>query len=243
MAKIGIIGTGLIGTSLGLALKNSQLRNLEVVGTDFESSARSGAQKMGAFDRVDGRIRPTIEDADVVVLATPVMAMRELMEIIGPQLQEGTVLTDVGSSKRVVAEWAEELLPKQVRFVGGHPMAGRETPGPENASADLFAGKPYCVVASPYSDQQAVSTVTTMAEAVGAKPYFINADEHDSFVAAVSHLPFLMSVALMETASKKRQLGRHRPTGLLRLPGPFPAGFRRCHHAPGHLDNQPWPYR
>jgi prephenate dehydrogenase len=185
-----------------LALRQSQLRNLEVVGTDFESSARSGAQKRGGFHRVEGRIAPAIDGADVVVLATPVMAMRDLMETMGPQLQEGAVLTDVGSSKRVVAEWAEELLPRQVRFVGGHPMAGRETPGPENASPDLFKGKPYCVVASAYSDRQAVSTVTTMAEAVGAKPYFINADEHDSFVAAASHLPFLMSVALMETASK-----------------------------------------
>ena len=202
MAKIAIIGTGLIGTSLGLALRQSQLRNLEIVGTDFDGSARAGAQKKGGFHKVEGRLAPTIDGADVVVLATPVMAMRDLMETLGPQLQEGAILTDVGSSKRVVAEWAEELLPKQVRFVGGHPMAGRETPGPENASPDLFNGKPYCVVAGPYSDQQAVSTVTTMAEAVGAKPYFINADEHDSFVAAVSHLPFLMSVALMETASK-----------------------------------------
>ena len=202
MAKIGIIGTGLIGTSLGLALRQSDLRNLELVGTDYESSARSGAQKRGAFHKVEGRIQPVVEGADVVVLATPVMAMRELMEAIGPMLQEDVVVTDVGSSKQVVAGWAAELLPKTAQYVGGHPMAGRETAGPEHASADLFAGKAYCVVPNPDTKEQAVSAVTTMAEAIGAKPFFISAGEHDSFVAAVSHLPFMMSVALMQTVSK-----------------------------------------
>ncbi len=202
MAKIAIIGTGLIGTSLALALRESDLRNLELAGTDYDSHARNGAQKRGAFHKVEGRIQPVIEGADVVVLATPVMAMRDLMETIGPQLQEDVVVTDVGSSKRVVAEWAAELLPGRVQYVGGHPMAGRETAGPEHADPGLFSGKAYCVVPNADTKQQAVSAVTTMAEAVGAKPFFISAEEHDSFVAAVSHLPFMMSVALMQTVSK-----------------------------------------
>ena len=202
MAKIAIVGTGLIGTSLGLALRQSDLRNLELVGTDYDGRARSGAQKRGAFHKVEGRLQPTIEGADVVVLATPVMAMRDLMETIGPGLPEGVVLTDVGSSKRLVSEWAAEILPRHVQFVGGHPMAGRETAGPENAAADLFTGKAYCIVPSAHTKEQAVSAVATMAEAIGAKPFFISADEHDSFVAAASHLPFMMSVALMQTVSK-----------------------------------------
>ena len=202
MAKITIIGTGLIGTSLGLALLQSELRNLELVGTDYDSRARSSAQKRGAFHKVENRLLPAIEGADVVVLATPVMAMRDLMETIGPGLPENAVLTDVGSSKRTVVEWAGEVLPDRSQFVGGHPMAGRETPGPENATADLFTGKPYCIVPSAHAREQAVSTVTTMAEAIGAKPFFISAEEHDSFVAAVSHLPFMVSVALMQTVSK-----------------------------------------
>ena len=202
MAKIAIIGTGLIGTSLGLALKDSGLRNLELVGTDYESRARSGAQKRGAFHKVEGRLQPTVAGADVVVLATPVMAMRELMETIGPHMQQDAVLTDVGSSKVAVTEWASEVLPRHVQFVGGHPMAGRETAGPENASANLFTGKAYCIVPNPETKEQAVSAVTTMAEAIGAKPFFIGAHEHDSFVAAASHLPFMMSVALMQTVSK-----------------------------------------
>ena len=202
MAKITIVGTGLIGTSLALALRQSDLRNLELVGTDFDGGARSGAQKRGAFDKLENRLFPSVEGADVVVLATPVMAMRDLMETIGPELPENAIITDVGSSKRAVVQWASEVLPDRSQFVGGHPMAGRETPGPEHATADLFAGKPYCIVPSAQAREQAVSTVTTMAEAIGAKPFFISAEEHDSFVAAVSHLPFMMSVALMQTVSK-----------------------------------------
>jgi prephenate dehydrogenase len=202
LPRIAIIGTGLIGTSLALALRQSQLRDLEIVGSDYDNSARAGAQKRGAFHRVEARLASAIDGADVVVLATPILAMQDLMKTLGPELQEGCVLTDVGSSKKVVMQWAEELLPRKVRFVGGHPMAGSEASGPQNASPTLFQGKAYCVVPTAYAAKDAVSTVTTLAEAVGAKPFFINVDEHDSFVAAVSHLPFLMSVALMETVSK-----------------------------------------
>ena len=202
MAKIGVIGTGLIGTSLGLALKRAQIKNLELVGTDFNHAARNGAQKRGAFDRVEGRLRDTVRDANIVIVATPIMAMQELFQAIGPDLPEGSVVTDVGSSKRVVLEWAAEDLPKHVDFVGGHPMAGKETSGPGGADADLFRDKAYCIVPSAGARQQAVSEVTTLAEAIGARPFYIGVDEHDSFVAAVSHLPFLLSVALMGCTSK-----------------------------------------
>ena len=202
VAQITVIGTGLIGTSLGLALKASSLRDLTVVGTDAEHSARSGAQRKQAFDKVEGRLGNAIEEADIIVLATPVLAMRELMEGMGPYLPEGCVITDVGSTKTQVLEWADELLPDEVDFVGGHPMAGRETPGPENADATLFTGKPYCGIPSQKASQRAVGEITTLAEAVGGVPYFIGVDEHDSFVAAVSHLPFVLSTALVGCTSK-----------------------------------------
>ncbi len=202
MAQITVIGTGLIGTSLGLALKASTLRNLTVVGTDANVIARTGAQRRQAFDRVENRLGNAIYDADVIVLATPVMVMRELMEGMAPHLPEGCVVTDVGSTKAQVLQWADELLPDTVDFVGGHPMAGRETPGPDNADGALFAGKPYCVIPSAKASQRAVGEITTLAEAVGAEPYFIGVDEHDSFVAAVSHLPFVLSTALVGCTSK-----------------------------------------
>ena len=202
MAKIAVIGTGLIGTSLALALKQAQIKNLELVGTDYDHAARSGAQKRNAFDRVENGLNAAVQDAEIVILATPIMAMENLLRTIGPQLTEGCVVTDVGSSKKVVLAWADQHLPQGVEFVGGHPMAGKETAGPEAADGDLFRGKAYCIVPGPRAGQQAVSEVTTLAEAVGARPFFIGVDEHDSFAAAVSHLPFLMSVALVGCTSK-----------------------------------------
>ena len=202
MAKIAVIGTGLIGTSLGLALKQAQIKNLELVGTDYDHAARSGAEKRHAFDRIENRVSPAVRDADIVILATPIMAMQELFQAIGTELSEGCIVTDVGSCKRVVLDWAAQYLPKEVEFVGGHPMAGKETHGPEGADADLFRGKAYCIVPGPGTRQQAVSEVTTLAEAIGARPFFVGVDEHDSYVAAASHLPFLVSVALMGCTSK-----------------------------------------
>lgn len=201
LTTIAIVGTGLIGTSLALAIKNSDLQ-VDIVGTDYDSTARSGAQKSGAFKKVEARLSSAIRGADVVVFATPIMAMREMMESAANDFEEGCVVTDVGSSKKVVMQWADEVLPKHVSFVGGHPMAGKELSGPQHADGDMFRGKAYCIVPSLTAEKAAVSSVTTMAEAIGAKPFFIGVDEHDSFVAAASHLPFMMSIALMGTASK-----------------------------------------
>ena len=231
MTVIAIVGTGLIGTSLALAIKDSNL-NVDVVGTDYDSSARSGAQKTGAFKSVEGRLANAVRGADVVVFATPVMVMREMMEATASDFKEGCVVTDVGSSKRVVLQWAEEVLPKTLSFVGGHPMAGKEKTGPENADGTMFQGKAYCIVPSLTADRAAVSSITTMAEAIGAKPFFIGVDEHDSFVAAVSHLPFMMSVALMSCTSKSANwddIGQLASTGfgdLSRLAGGDPVMHR-----------------
>ena len=191
MAKIAIIGTGLIGTSLALALRQSSLRDLEIVGTDENRQARGGAEKKKAFNRVENRLFNAVNGADIVVLATPVLAMKEVMELIGPELRE-----------KVVLEWADELLPRTVDFVGGHPMAGKEEAGPDAAEPDLFQKKTYCVVPSARASQQSVAEITTMIEAVGGIPYFIGVEEHDSFVAAASHLPFLLSTALVGCTSK-----------------------------------------
>jgi len=201
LTTIAIVGTGLIGTSLALAIKQSNLQ-VDVVGTDYDQSARSGAQKSGAFKKVESNLSNAIRGADVVIYATPVLAMREMMEASVNDFEEGCVVTDVGSSKKVVIEWADEILPESVSFVGGHPMAGKELSGPTNADGDLFKGKAYCIIPSVTAEKSAVSSVTTLAESIGAKPFFIGVDEHDSFVAAASHLPFMMSVALMGTASK-----------------------------------------
>ena len=94
MAKLAIIGTGLIGTSLALALKKANLKDVELVGTDSDGAARRGAERSKAFHKIENRLMAAVEDAEIVVLATPVMAMQELMEVIGPELPEGCLYSE-----------------------------------------------------------------------------------------------------------------------------------------------------
>lgn len=202
MPKIAIVGTGLMGTSLALALRQSQLLNLEIVGTDSNGGVRTAAQRAKAFDKMENRLLNAVENADIVVLATPIMAMQELLEVLAAHLPQGCVVTDLGSSKKVIMDWADQYLPDGVDFIGGHPMAGKETPGPENADAALFQGKTWCITPSLKSGERAAAEITTMVEAIGAQPFFISAEEHDSFVAAASHLPFMLSVALVTCTAK-----------------------------------------
>ncbi len=196
MAKIAIIGLGLIGGSLGLALKRSRLRDAEIVGFSRSVETREKARKAGAIDRAASDAQEAARDAAIVIIATPILTIRKTMEDIASVLPANCVVTDVASTKAQVMRWAAELLPAQVSFVGGHPMAGKEQSGVDAADAALFEGKPYCVVPSPQADEAAVNAVVGIAELVGATPLFMDAEEHDSYVAAVSHLPLVLSTAL-----------------------------------------------
>lgn len=199
--RIAIVGLGLIGTSLGLALKKARLPNVEIWGHDRDHQTATRALRRGAVDRIHINLIATVEKARLVVLATPVMAIQGVLEVIGPHLQKGTVVTDTASTKGVVLEWARRHLPEGVDFVGGHPLAGAGRSGPDAAEAGLFQGVTYCIVPSPGASEASVQTVVGLAETVGARPYFIDAAEHDSYVAAVSDLPTLLSIALVACTS------------------------------------------
>ena len=200
MSKITIIGMGLIGTSLGLALKRAKIE-AEIVGSDQDIGVTNRAMKIGAVDRTESNLLRAVRDARMVIIATPVNAIGALLEAIGSELSERCIVTDTGSTKGDVLRWAEEYLPRTVSFVGGHPIAGKEVSGPEAAQADLFQGANYCILPGKYAQKDAVRVVVDLAETVGAKPYFIDAAEHDSFVGAISHLPMILSTVLMKTTS------------------------------------------
>jgi prephenate dehydrogenase len=133
------------------------------------------------------------------------MAVKEIMEIIGPRLNQGALVTDTGSTKREVMNWAREFITPYADFVGGHPMAGKESSGPEEAGADLFEGKPYCLVPDGKASTSNVEILVGLITAMGANPYFIDESEHDSFVAAVSHVPFVLSAALVSCVARSPQ--------------------------------------
>ncbi len=194
--RITIIGTGLIGGSIGLALKARALAGLEIVGHDKDRGVANQAEKLGALDRAEHNLPDAISGAGMVIIAVPVLSVREVMEQNAPDLTEGAVVTDTTSTKAHVMQWAKETLPSHVSFVGGHPMAGKETPGIEQADAALFREKSYCVCPSVDASEAAIKGVLGLAGAVGAEPLFIDAAEHDVYAAAVSHLPLMVSTAL-----------------------------------------------
>jgi prephenate dehydrogenase len=203
MQKVSIVGLGLIGGSIGLGLKQWSAENaksgqapLEVTGFDLNLEHQSRAKKMGAVDRTEWELRKAVADADLVILSTPVVIMKEIMSDIGPLLKHGTVITDTASTKHDVLQWAKELLPTTVDFVGGHPMAGKSE-SLDGAEAGLFRGATWCVTPSLTASDEAVRTVLGMVAALGAEAFFVDPQEHDAFVAGVSHLPFVVSAAIM----------------------------------------------
>ncbi len=195
-SRIAIIGTGLIGTSIGLNLCSRKDRNFEVVGADRDRSRSRQAKKLGALDREVGSLEEAVEGAGLVILAVPVLAAHSILKEIGRFLAPGVVVTDTCSTKADILRWATELLPETAHFVGGHPLAGKETSGPDGATADLFQGATWAVIPSPRADEQAVSIVLGFVESLGAAPMYIDPAEHDQYAAAVSHLPLLLSVTL-----------------------------------------------
>jgi prephenate dehydrogenase len=207
MIRITIIGMGMIGTSLGMALrsadpKEAPLGQIHVTGYDKSSRATSDARGRLAIDREARNLGEALREAQLVVVAVPVQAVREVFTAIAPVLPAGCVVTDVASVKSQVMAWARELLPTTIEFVGGHPMAGKERSGAPAAEPDLFKAAVYCLTPSPRARQAAIDLVDAMVRQIGAKPYFIDPDEHDAYVAGVSHLPFVLSAALVElTAS------------------------------------------
>jgi prephenate dehydrogenase len=197
---------GLIGTSLGMALRNAESRatpagEIHVTGYDQDSRATSIARDRLAIDRKARSLEEAVAGAQVVVLATPVQAIRDLLAQLAPLLDEGSIVTDVASTKAQVCDWARDLLPAHADFVGGHPLAGREQSGAGAADPALFQGAIYCLTPDLRASQQALQRIETLVLAMGAKPYYIDPHEHDAYVAGVSHLPFLLSAALMRATS------------------------------------------
>ena len=201
MQRITIIGIGPIGASIGLALKRAGLSDTEIVGTSGDRDLLSAVSKLGAVDKTISNLRSAVDDAQIVILDTPLGETRELLEAIGPMLGHGSVITDTGIAKERVIEWAEESLPRGVSFVGGHPLPKKQPRSLEEADASLFEDITYCIIPAKSADQEAVKAVVGMVETLGAKPLFLDISEHDSYAAAMSYLPIVLSAAYVTTTS------------------------------------------
>ena len=209
MNKITIIGLGLVGNSLGMALKKAdpQGQTLRVTGFDPERGREEAAlRRYFSVDEIAPDLERAVRGAHLVIIATPAKAVREVIGAIAPLLDEGTTVTDTISAKEQVMSWAGELLPSHASFVAGHPfskLVDIETEADSAAPrADLFQGAPYAIMPSPTAHEGAFGMLVAVAEMVGAKPLFIDPLEHDSFTAAVSQLPVVASAALLQATAK-----------------------------------------
>src|SRR5690349_13907251 len=184
MQRVTIVGTGLIGGSLALALKRA-FPELQVAGVD-KPEVLERARRLHIIDSIEPR------PSELIVLATPV---GNILKLLDQFATETTLVTDVGSTKAAICNTAERL---GVPFVGGHPMAGLEHSGPDAANADLFQNAPYFLCRTKSTPEGAIERMREIAEAVGAIPQVISPDDHDRLVAQISHLPQIISTALAD---------------------------------------------
>lgn len=216
--RIAIVGTGLIGTSLGLALQRDG--ETDLVGWDRDSEQLRVASERGAVHEQAASAAAAAAEADVVILAVPVSAIPAVVAEVGPALRDGAILTDVASVKATVVKAMEAATGAGVHVIGGHPMAGSHETGAAHASADLFVGATYLLTPTVGTETTAYRRLHALVAGLGARPLAVDPAHHDLLVAVVSHLPQLAATTLMNLAADR---AREEHAGLLLLAA---GGFR-----------------
>lgn len=196
--KVAIVGVGLIGGSLGLAIRRRKLARM-VMGVTRSRKSAVQVLRRGAVHGATLSLKEGVRDADVVMLCSPVSTILQQIKQLKPLLKPHAIVLDVASSKALVELAAKKYL-KGVRFVGCHPMAGSAHRGPKYAQPDLFKGAA-CFVTSPHP------RIIRFWRALGSRVYVLTPDKHDEWVARTSHMPHLLSFALFQ-ASGTKKLGR-----------------------------------
>jgi len=198
--KITIIGVGLIGGSLGLALKEKK-PNFKIVGIDKPKIIEKAIAR-GAIDEGTVNLEEGIKEADIVIIATPVKTILNILNKINPFLKKGCIVTDTGSTKEQIVERADEVLSKDAFFIGGHPMAGSEEYGIESADPHLFQDKTYILTPNNKSNLVVLEKLFSLIKMIDANRLILNPSEHDRIASAVSHLPQIIAVSLINTVSE-----------------------------------------
>lgn len=217
--RVAIIGTGLIGASLGLALRAAGAVE-EIVGHDADPAALATAHQRGAIHRAEDSVAGAVAGADVVWLAVPAAAIDAVAAQAAPAMRDGAILTDVASVKSRVVESLQRAAPTSVHLIGGHPMAGSHEGGAAHATAELFVGATYLLTPTTHTDPAAYRRLHGLVAALGARVLAVAPERHDLLVAVVSHLPQLAATTLMNLAADR---ARDEHAGLLLLAA---GGFR-----------------
>ena len=209
--RVTIIGLGLIGGSLGMAIRKKRLAR-EVVGFSRKPSTLKAAKRKGAIGSGSTHLRAAVAGADIVVLATPVDLIVPLAKQIALWMKPGSVITDVGSTKAKIVATLDRSLPKHVGFVGGHPIAGSEERGIEAADGALFDGSLCILTPTRKTAAKALKQVADLWKPLVSQVVILGPKEHDRLLGATSHLPHLLAFALA---------GAVTPAGLPQAPRSF----------------------
>lgn len=195
---MAIVGLGLMGGSLGLALRKHRLCR-EVVGLVRRSEAIDEAKRAGVVDEATTEPDLALSQADIVVFATPVRTIISQIEVFADLYKSEAIVTDMGSTKQEIIR-VMETLPAGVQPLGSHPMCGKEQASLAAAEAELFEGAPWILTPLERTAPEATLVVQDMAQAIGARTRILAAERHDTLVAAVSHLPYTLAATLVNTA-------------------------------------------
>ena len=198
--KITIIGLGLIGGSIGLALKRAG-STAQLIGSARSQKTLDIALERNLVERVEIDIVKSVEDADLVILATPLSSFKKIILKVSHNLKPGCIVTDTGSSKLKVIEELSNVIPMGVSFIPGHPIAGTELSGPEAGFAELFDDR-WCVL-TPTEDtnKDALNSIRLFWEEMGSKVEIMNPEHHDRVLAITSHIPHLIAYNIVGTAN------------------------------------------
>ena len=198
--RVALIGLGLIGSSLGHALKRDGLAG-HIAGNARSAATRDKALEIGFIDSAHASALEVVADADLVVICAPVGAYAAIAEEMAPNLKKGCIVTDAGSVKKAVIRDVGPYLPEGVHLVPGHPVAGTENSGPEAGFPELYEGR-YCIITPPPgANEAAVAAVVDMWKKIGSIVEVMDADHHDRVLAITSHLPHLIAYSIVGTAS------------------------------------------
>ncbi len=196
LENISVIGMGLLGGSLCLSISR-RLPNSRISGYSHRQSTREKARNLNVAHTITDSLKTCVQDADLLVLATPISIFEETFRDIRDHLPKGCIVTDVGSTKSLVHRWAHQILPQAVHYIGSHPIAGSEQRGVEFARDDLFDKAACIVTTTKTSNASAAKTLKHFWSQIGCIVKSMSPAQHDRIFAHVSHVPHLAAAALV----------------------------------------------
>ncbi len=198
--RVTILGVGLLGASFAMALKKNNLCD-SITGCGRNRENLQRAKERGIIDSLEEDPAAACRDADLIMLSAPVGVFPGLTGLISPVLKNGAVLTDVGSVKGKLVREIENIIPRHVHYIGGHPIAGSDRSGIDSANAGLFINAKCIITPTENSDPDALEQITRLWKTLGSDVLTLSPEEHDRIYASVSHLPHLIAYALVNTVA------------------------------------------